>query len=68
MLAWHENHPPTDLTTTLYYQCEGNWDQFGVDLGIEKIELDAFLDYAACFLSNVGNYYVWSSRRFLDDS
>ena len=42
----------------LHAQCKSDWHGFarGKDVGME--ELDSFLDYAATFLSNIGNYYV----------
>lgn len=47
-----------DLIIELYQSCSGQWTVF-VDEGcVSQEELSAFLDYAALFLSNLGNYFV----------
>jgi len=40
---------------TLY---QGNWETFGDAREVGRSEVEAFLHYAATFLSNIGNYYV----------
>jgi dipeptidyl-peptidase-3 len=50
--------PLFDFIISLHTKYHGEWDQLGKDLNLNKAEVDAFLDYAACFLSNCGNYYV----------
>ena len=47
-----------DFILELYTSCSGNWDVLIVENWIEKEDCSALLDYAAIFLSNVGNYYV----------
>jgi dipeptidyl-peptidase III len=47
-----------DFILELYYSCSGNWEMVVEENGITVDECDAFLDYAATFLSNIGNYYV----------
>jgi dipeptidyl-peptidase-3 len=42
----------------LYTLCEGNWLELASRTGIEIDELRRFLDYAAVFLGNIGNYFV----------
>lgn len=42
----------------LYNTCEGNWEQLATKTGVGILLLDEFLDYAARFLSNIGNYFV----------
>ena len=42
----------------LYASCSGDWKSLIEDHGMTKKELEAFLDYVATFLSNIGNYYV----------
>lgn len=50
-----------DLIISLHRLCGRDWGQLSQQLAIHKTEMEAFLDYAACFLSNIGNYYVsWS--------
>ncbi|KAI7781721.1 hypothetical protein LA080_014487 [Diaporthe eres] len=47
-----------DLIIELYRSCSGRWATF-VDQGcVSEEELSAFLDYAALFLSNLGNYFT----------
>jgi dipeptidyl-peptidase III len=47
-----------DFIVKLYDSCSGNWKMLVEENGITVAECDAFLDYAATFLSNIGNYYV----------
>lgn len=47
-----------DFIIELYQTCSGDWDQLISEGRIKQSECDAFLEYAATFLSNVGNYYV----------
>jgi dipeptidyl-peptidase-3 len=47
-----------DFIIQLYNSCDGNWKHLGHSLGIPDDELGRFLEFAATFLSNVGNYYV----------
>jgi len=42
----------------VYKSCEGNWPELASSVGIEIEELRRFLDYAAVFLGNIGNYFV----------
>lgn len=47
----------------LHKSCHGNWYTLlgeGADTDEAKHELRRFLEYAALFLSNMGNYYVCS--------
>ena len=46
------------LLLELYAACDGNWDRLVHETKISDQEVNKFLDYAAAFLSNVGNYYV----------
>lgn len=47
-----------DLVLSLHQQFGPDWEQRSQQLGIDLADLRAFIDYAACFLSNVGNYCV----------
>lgn len=47
-----------ELIMELYTSCSGDWSALSNSLGVEPQEMDAFLDYAGTFLSNLGNYYV----------
>ena len=58
----HEANMIFDLIMELYRSCQqmfkGRWDEFASTYNVPVTEIEAFLDYAAVFLSNVGNFYV----------
>lgn len=47
-----------DLIIALYHACDGQWEALSERTGVGMQDIDRFLDYAAAFLSNVGNYFV----------
>ncbi|KAF2177998.1 hypothetical protein K469DRAFT_676466 [Zopfia rhizophila CBS 207.26] len=47
-----------DFILALYWSCSGDWDVLVAEGCIGQRDCDAFLDYAATLLSNLGNYYV----------
>ncbi|GKZ19007.1 bifunctional diacylglycerol diphosphate phosphatase/phosphatidate phosphatase [Aspergillus brasiliensis] len=47
--------------------CDGNWEQLATKTDVSVQELDKFLDYAATFLSNVGNYFGSGDQKFTPD-
>lgn len=47
-----------DFIMALYHSCDGNWEQLATETGVSVQELENFLEYAATFLSNIGNYFV----------
>ena len=47
-----------DFIIELHNSCLGNWKVLVEGGQTTQAELDAFLNYAATFLSNIGNYYV----------
>ena len=51
-----------DFIMELYKCCQqsfdGQWDKYASAFEVPLTEVKAFPDYAATFLSNVGNYYV----------
>ena len=53
-----------DFIMQLYEACKnkhhGDWDALADACKVSHADANAFLEYAATFLSNVGNYYVWS--------
>ncbi|GLA03685.1 bifunctional diacylglycerol diphosphate phosphatase/phosphatidate phosphatase [Aspergillus niger] len=51
----------------LYNTCEGNWEQLATKTGVGILLLDKFLDYAARFLSNIGNYFGSGDQKFTPD-
>ncbi|KAI2949044.1 hypothetical protein CBS147343_2808 [Aspergillus niger] len=44
----------------LYNTCEGNWEQIATKTGVGIPLLDKFSDYAARFLSNIGNHFKFT--------
>lgn len=53
-----------DYIIGLYQSCDGDWDLLAGEAGLGKDELEAWLDYAATFLSNIGNYYGSGDQKF----
>jgi hypothetical protein len=51
-----------DFIIELYNCCSGEWGQLGEQFGLQPSDVEEFLTYAATFLSNVGNYYVYTPR------
>jgi dipeptidyl-peptidase-3 len=47
-----------DLIVALHKSCHGCWLEHVAEGAITEQELSGFLDYAALFLSNIGNYFV----------
>ncbi|KAJ9648287.1 hypothetical protein H2199_001140 [Coniosporium tulheliwenetii] len=54
-----------DFILELYACCSGDWDGFVGKCGFAAAELDVFLEYAATFLSDVGNYYGSGDQKFV---
>ena len=50
------------MIISLHAACRGDWCELADQSGLDYNDVEAFLDYAACFLSNIGNYYASSSR------
>lgn len=49
-----------DFILELYAFCSGRWNAYSERHNLDHCELEAFLEYASTFLSNIGNYYVCS--------
>ena len=47
-----------DFIMNLYQACDGKWDTLRAQCNITPKELTFFLEYAAMFLCNLGNFYV----------
>ncbi|KAI0007590.1 peptidase family M49-domain-containing protein [Xylariaceae sp. FL0662B] len=54
-----------DFIIELYGCCEGDWKSLREDNGLPENELQNFLEYAATFLSNIGNYYGSGDQKFV---
>jgi dipeptidyl-peptidase-3 len=50
-----------DFIMDLYHACGGKWDTLVTQCNITSEELASFLEYAAMFLCNLGNFYVSSA-------
>lgn len=46
------------MILSLYRLCKGDFAQLATSVSVCQHEMEAFLDFAACFLSNIGNYYA----------
>lgn len=47
-----------DFIMNIYDACGGEWDSLVAGCGVTSEEVAAFLEYAATFLCNLGNFYV----------
>jgi len=48
-----------DFILALYQSCDGDWSSLVGQGGVvTEQDMASFLEYAATFLSNIGNYYV----------
>ncbi|KAJ9137352.1 Dipeptidyl peptidase 3 [Coniochaeta hoffmannii] len=54
-----------DFIIELHNSCLGNWKVLVEGGQTTQAELDAFLNYAATFLSNIGNYYGQGDQKFI---
>ncbi|KAL4874337.1 dipeptidyl peptidase III [Aspergillus karnatakaensis] len=54
-----------DFILALYRSCKGDWGQIAAEAEIDGEDLSSFLDYAALFLSNVGNYFGQGDQKFV---
>ncbi|KAF2477130.1 peptidase M49, dipeptidyl-peptidase III [Lindgomyces ingoldianus] len=54
-----------DFILEVFASCSGNWDSLVEEASISSGDLDTFLEYAATFLSNIGNYYGSGDQKFV---
>jgi len=54
-----------DLVIELHSACQGNWESLAAQTGVSTVNVEFFLEYAAVFLGNIGNYYVSGQFCFL---
>lgn len=47
-----------DFIMALYHDCDGDWERLAEETQVESHEVHKFTNYAAMFLSNIGNYFV----------
>ncbi|PVH83355.1 hypothetical protein DL98DRAFT_652547 [Cadophora sp. DSE1049] len=56
-----------DLLVELYRMCSGEWQKLIEDIQHDEVQkqLDGFLQYAALFLNNMGNYYGQGDQKIV---
>lgn len=60
-----ESEPIYDFILTLYHHCNGNWAKLQKETGVNDDHLNDFLNYAAQFLGNIGNYKGYGDSKFI---
>ncbi|KJZ73541.1 hypothetical protein HIM_07097 [Hirsutella minnesotensis 3608] len=60
-----EAEPIYDMILALHRHCNGDWSALAKGAGVEDSELTHFLEYAAMFLGNLGNYKSFGDSKFL---
>ncbi|UKZ47253.1 hypothetical protein TrVGV298_001470 [Trichoderma virens] len=56
-----------DFIMDLFHACNGEWDTLVAQCNITPEELASFLEYAAMFLCNLGNFYGEGDQKFVPD-
>jgi hypothetical protein len=54
-----------DFIMALYHFCDGQWEQLADKALVNLNEVQKFLEFAATFLSNIGNYFVRANPVFI---
>ncbi|OKL58930.1 hypothetical protein UA08_05774 [Talaromyces atroroseus] len=60
-----ESEPIYDLIISLYKAVDGNWRTLAEKTGVSDQDLQYFLEYAAQFLGNCGNYKGFGDSKFI---
>ena len=60
-----ESEPIYDLIVSLYNACKGNWKALAERTGTSEQGLTSFLEFAAQFLGNCGNYKGFGDSKFI---
>ncbi|PHH89105.1 hypothetical protein CDD83_6632 [Cordyceps sp. RAO-2017] len=60
-----ESEPIYDLILALHKHCQGDWTSLASKAGVSDSDLTHFLEYAAMFLGNLGNYKSFGDSKFL---
>ncbi|KAM0332271.1 hypothetical protein ACHAQA_002547 [Verticillium albo-atrum] len=60
-----ESEPIYDFIISLHNSSGGDWEALGKKAGIDETQLTQFLEYAAQFLGNSGNYKSFGDSKFL---
>ena len=60
-----ESEPIYDLIVALHAACKGDWKALAEKTGASEDEVNGFLEYAAQFLGNCGNYKGFGDSKFI---
>jgi len=60
-----ESEPIYDLIISLHKSSGGDWNALAKKAGVEESEVTHFLEYAAMFLGNTGNYKSFGDSKFI---
>ncbi|KAI5466389.1 peptidase family M49-domain-containing protein [Mariannaea sp. PMI_226] len=60
-----ESEPIFDLIVTLHKSAGGDWNALAKKANVDEEELTGFLEYAAMFLGNNGNYKSFGDSKFI---
>lgn len=60
-----ESEPIYDLIIALHNASGGDWNGLAKKAGVDDAELTSFLEYAAMFLGNTGNYKSFGDSKFI---
>ena len=57
-----------DFILEAYRSCDGDWSKLASQANVSQDSLTGFLEYAAVFLANIGNYYVGCVKNCSDNT
>lgn len=60
-----EAEPIYDVIMTLHNRCRGDWPSLAKEAQVDELDLNHFLEYAASFLGNLGNYKSFGDSKIL---
>ena len=60
-----ESEPIYDFILSLYHASQGDWKDLGAKTGVSAKDVSTFVDYAAQFLGNGGNYKGFGDSKFI---
>ncbi|KAF2735504.1 dipeptidyl-peptidase III [Polyplosphaeria fusca] len=60
-----ESEPIYDFIVALHKQCSGDYSSLAKEAGVSSDDMQAYLDYAAQFLGNLGNYKSFGDSKFV---
>lgn len=60
-----ESEPIYDFIVALHKHCKGDYPAIAKDAGLSQDDIDAYLNYAAQFLGNLGNYKSFGDSKFV---